>query len=587
MKKFLSVLLAVAMVLSCFAGLVLAADETDATNPKGGSGGNEDDYVLCEFSEAVMNPKHMIWDTEHTKNNKSGSGLFLAGTEAQFFFNAESDPATWTSDFTQYKCIRFWVYGNSKVPTNLYMRFLTEGSPLGDKDHYAYVINIKQDGWQEVVVPFDEMKTVRNPTGWDKISMVQFVTNWGAEVANSADSQVYFDTIYLSNRVPEKATPTPKPEATPTPTPEPSKIDNAVCLMLDVPTALKNGEKTQIDPDNANVVPFTVNDRTMVPFRFIGEALGANVEYQGGEEEKVFITLGSDKVELTIGSDQMLVNGTASTLEAPAMLKDDRTFVPLRACAEAFGKEVFWDPQGLIIISDIKDIYDVEKDADEILDIISEIASPQLADIKINGESIEGFKPDVYEYNVALPYGTTELPELEVVANAGCKAEITKKATELPGTFEIKVSLPSVAGMFNRYRVNVRVVGEIDITDSHHEEGNGPDHTRDGDLATRWASDGESWIQYDFANPKEISKVQVAVWKSAERKTKLTIQISEDGKNYETIFDGETSATSDVLEDFPLPKTTTVKSIKILGHGNTADNENTAVWTSILEVDWQ
>lgn len=370
-------------------------------------------------------------------------------------------------------------------------------------------------------------------------------------------------------------------EGTDAPTTEGSKIDNAVCLMLDVPAALKNGEKVELD-----VAPFTVNDRTVVPFRFIGEALGAEVEYKGGEVEQVFITLGSDKVELTIGSDQMLVNGTAKTLDAPAMLKDDRTFVPLRACAEAFGKEVFWDPQGLIIISDIKDIYDSEKDLDEILDIITKIAPPQLADIKVNGETIEGFDPDVYEYSVALPYGTTALPELEAIPVDGCDVDV-KKATSLPGTYDIKVSMPAVAGLFNRYRVNVRARGEIDITDSHHEDGNGVENSRDGDLTTRWASNGECWIQYYFANPKEISTVQVATWKSDVRHTKLTIQISEDGKNFETIFDGETSATSDVLEDFPLPKKTKVTAIKILGHGNTSESADSAVWTSILEVDWK
>lgn len=50
--------------------------------------------------------------------------------------------------------------------------------------------------------------------------------------------------------------------------------DENVQLTIDSKTLLKNGEASQMD-----VAPTIVNDRTMVPVRFIAEALGGMVEW--------------------------------------------------------------------------------------------------------------------------------------------------------------------------------------------------------------------------------------------------------------------------------------------------------------------
>jgi len=48
-------------------------------------------------------------------------------------------------------------------------------------------------------------------------------------------------------------------------------------------------------------------------------------------------------ITTTIGSDQMTVNGQTITIDAPAVIVDGRTMIPLRAIAEAFGAEVSWE----------------------------------------------------------------------------------------------------------------------------------------------------------------------------------------------------------------------------------------------------
>ncbi|MCK5743748.1 MAG: copper amine oxidase N-terminal domain-containing protein, partial [Caldisericia bacterium] len=50
-------------------------------------------------------------------------------------------------------------------------------------------------------------------------------------------------------------------------------------------TAKLNGIEVQIDPDNPDVVPTIINDRTMVPMRFLAESLGCSVKWIADTKE--------------------------------------------------------------------------------------------------------------------------------------------------------------------------------------------------------------------------------------------------------------------------------------------------------------
>ena len=100
---------------------------------------------------------------------------------------------------------------------------------------------------------------------------------------------------------------------------------------------LVGGEKIESD-----VAPIIVEDRTMLPVRAVFEAIGAKVDYVA-EEQKVIATKGDITVEFVINSNVMKINGEEKELDVPAMIKDDRTLVPIRACAEAFDLKVDWN----------------------------------------------------------------------------------------------------------------------------------------------------------------------------------------------------------------------------------------------------
>lgn len=88
--------------------------------------------------------------------------------------------------------------------------------------------------------------------------------------------------------------------------------------------------------------PVIVNDRTLVPLRAIFEAMGAEV-YWDDATRCVTATRDDTTISLTIGSDQLYVNGEAVTIDVPAQIINDRTMIPVRAIAESFGCEVNWN----------------------------------------------------------------------------------------------------------------------------------------------------------------------------------------------------------------------------------------------------
>ncbi len=91
-----------------------------------------------------------------------------------------------------------------------------------------------------------------------------------------------------------------------------------------------------------DVKPFIKNNRTYTPARFVAEALGAKVEWDGNTKQ---VTIDNDitTIVLTIGSKTALVNGKSVTIDAPAMIKYDRTFTPVRFVAETLGADVTYD----------------------------------------------------------------------------------------------------------------------------------------------------------------------------------------------------------------------------------------------------
>ncbi len=112
--------------------------------------------------------------------------------------------------------------------------------------------------------------------------------------------------------------------------PEKTKSANEITVYID-------GEELSFD-----AAPYIENGTTRVPMRAIFEALGADVKWDA-EDKKVTAEKDGTTVELTIGEDVAYVNGTENPLLVPAEIKESRTMVPLRFVSEALGAKVDWE----------------------------------------------------------------------------------------------------------------------------------------------------------------------------------------------------------------------------------------------------
>ena len=108
--------------------------------------------------------------------------------------------------------------------------------------------------------------------------------------------------------------------------------------VTDKITVTMNEEVMEFD-----VEPIMESDRVLVPFRAIFEALGCNVGYTEADGKQFVSAMrGENYLLIEIGAYDMGVNGNVEALDAPALIKDGRTLVPVRAVSEAFGANVEW-----------------------------------------------------------------------------------------------------------------------------------------------------------------------------------------------------------------------------------------------------
>lgn len=107
------------------------------------------------------------------------------------------------------------------------------------------------------------------------------------------------------------------------------------------PNVTINDQKTTFDKDNQEIVPFIMEGRTLVPFRFIGEAFGAAIEWDNLVKQ-IRLSLPSKdiKLVLTVNQKTALVNQEKIQLDVPPLIFQGRVFVPIRFVAETFGANV-------------------------------------------------------------------------------------------------------------------------------------------------------------------------------------------------------------------------------------------------------
>ncbi|MFI3230987.1 MAG: peptidylprolyl isomerase, partial [bacterium] len=124
--------------------------------------------------------------------------------------------------------------------------------------------------------------------------------------------------------------------------------NSVIKIQINSTNASINGTSQELD-----VSPYLSNGNTMIPLRFMANALGVSdddISYDYTTKE-VKIKYDNKVISCTIGSTSLSIfseldnSSTSYTMlnNASAELIDNRTFIPVRAICEAFGLDVDWD----------------------------------------------------------------------------------------------------------------------------------------------------------------------------------------------------------------------------------------------------
>ncbi len=112
-----------------------------------------------------------------------------------------------------------------------------------------------------------------------------------------------------------------------------------IVLSIGNKKAIVNGKVKAMD-----VAPFIDkhSGRTLVPVRFVVEFLGGSVSWDP-ETRTVTVIANGKTVKIPVGDKVAYINGKQYELDQPAIILHNRTFVPLRFVAEALGFKVIWN----------------------------------------------------------------------------------------------------------------------------------------------------------------------------------------------------------------------------------------------------
>lgn len=143
--------------------------------------------------------------------------------------------------------------------------------------------------------------------------------------------------------------PAPEPQDTVVPEPDLPEPGNEpadskiIVLKVDSKSYTLNGAALSLDAP-----PLIMNNRTVMPIRYIVEALGGQILWDA-TEQKITILLSGDTIELWVDSNRAIVNGTELKIDPdnaavkPVIVPPGRTMIPVRFVAEKLRCTVEWN----------------------------------------------------------------------------------------------------------------------------------------------------------------------------------------------------------------------------------------------------
>ena len=123
----------------------------------------------------------------------------------------------------------------------------------------------------------------------------------------------------------------------------------ASCFAVDI---CVDGSFVQFN-DNMGYPFIDSHNRTQVPLRATMETCGCKVDWNAGSRTAI-VQHGGTTVQVPIGESYILANGRTVWNDTVAIIRNNRTYLPIRDVLEAFGMTVSWNAVDKYVIVNTK-----------------------------------------------------------------------------------------------------------------------------------------------------------------------------------------------------------------------------------------
>jgi len=122
----------------------------------------------------------------------------------------------------------------------------------------------------------------------------------------------------------------------------PRSLDDSGIIIMKVgsKTMTVNGSIVEVDPGR-DTAPIVLDNRTLIPARALIEAMGGTVGWEASAQ-KITIEANAHSVTMWLGSTGFVADGIDKTMDVAPTVINDRTLVPVRFMAENIGCDVKW-----------------------------------------------------------------------------------------------------------------------------------------------------------------------------------------------------------------------------------------------------
>jgi len=140
--------------------------------------------------------------------------------------------------------------------------------------------------------------------------------------------------------------------------------------------------------------------RTQVPLRAVMEAFGCEVTWFGASNQRIVgMAKGNELVYIAIERKVLFISGweEPTQIDTVAIIKDGRTYVPIRRILEFFGAKVDWNVETNTVKIDSHPTSNIVKEGTNLLDVVSLQFAQEVARYELTGYAV---LDNGYDYKV-------------------------------------------------------------------------------------------------------------------------------------------------------------------------------------------